>query len=354
MLTRLHGRRPVLIAGAAALTLVIAALVAIRGPAGHHITAYFTAAVGVHPGSDVRVLGVKVGRIDAVHPEGTQVRTTLTVDHGVDVPAGVQAVVVSPSVVSDRYVQLTPAYTGGPRLAGGAVIPAERTATPVELDQLYAGVKKLSTELGPGGVNRNGALSNVLRTGAANLQGNGQALGATIERFGQAAKTLSGSRADLFATIDNLQKFTTMIKDNDGQVRQAEQQLADVTGFLADDRENLAAALDRLAAALGQVQGFVHDNRALLKSNVDKLSAITQVLVDQRRSLAEALDVQPLNVGNVLNSYDPATRTLMGRGNLNELSMGGALTAGRNAPPLPLPAVGTVYGSPPAGQGTGR
>ena len=61
----------------------------------------------------------------------------LTLDHGVKVPAGAGAVVVAPSVVADRYIQLTPAYTGGPRLGDHAVIPATRTATPVEIDQLY-------------------------------------------------------------------------------------------------------------------------------------------------------------------------------------------------------------------------
>ena len=72
----------------------------------------------------------------------------MTIDGGVPIPASAQAVVVSASVVSDRYVQLTPAYTGGAQMAGGATIPISRTAVPVEVDQIYASLSKLSAAPG--------------------------------------------------------------------------------------------------------------------------------------------------------------------------------------------------------------
>jgi phospholipid/cholesterol/gamma-HCH transport system substrate-binding protein len=376
-------RSAVMSAGLAVIVALTAALYVLWLPGGTRITAYFGQAVGVYAGSDLRVLGVRVGSVDSVRPQGRQVRVTMSLDHGVDVPAGAVAVVIAPSVVADRYIQLSPAYTGGPRLAGHAVIPATRTATPVELDQLYASISRLATALGPNGANRKGALSDALDTGAANLAGNGKDLGDMIGDSGQAAKTLSGSEGDLFATLTNLQKFTTMLKANDGQVRLAERQLAQVNGFLADDRQNLGAALQQLATALGAVQRFIRDNRARLKSNVTKLASLTQTLVNQRASLAEALDTAPLAADNVLNAYDPVHQTLDGRGDLNELSMGGPLTPAGSAggplcavsgaarsvaalcrryglgfgdlkpvpasrrgslPPLPLPPVGDVYG----------
>ncbi|WP_433331949.1 MCE family protein [Spirillospora sp. CA-294931] len=314
-------------AGTAAVLVAAVALVMTMGPDGTKFTVFFHSAVGIYKGSDVRILGVKVGTVNTVRAEGTRVRTTMTVDHGYDVPADAKVVAISPSLVADRYVQLTPAYTGGPKLASGAAIPVERTATPMELDKVYDSIKKLATDLGPGGVNKGGALSRALGTGAENLRGNGQDINVTTERLAQAAKTLSGSQKDLFATIRGLQTFTTTLKQNDGQVRQAEQQLADVSEFLAADRHELDAALKALAHALGKVKVFIADNRELISQNVAKLAKITQTLVDQRRSLAEALDVQPLNATNLLNAYDPKTRSLMGRGNLNEMS-------------LPLPAVG--------------
>ena len=111
-----------------------------------------------------------------------------------------------------------------------------------------------------------------------------------------------------------------MLAANDSQVRDFNKQLADVSKMLADERGDLGAALNELATALGQVQGFIKDNREVLKSNVDKLASITQVLVNQRAALAETLDVAPLALGNLQNSYNAASGTLDTRANINELN----------------------------------
>jgi virulence factor Mce-like protein len=284
------------------------------------VTAYFSAAVGLYPGSDVRVLGVRVGSIDSVTPQGTTVKVEMSVDKSIRVPANAQAVVVSPSVVSDRYVQLTPVYTGGAVLADNATIPRERTATPVELDQLYQSLDKLTTTLGPNGANKNGALSDLLNTAAANLAGNGQNLNDTIKQLGQATSTLAGSKDDLFGTVDNLQKFVTTLAQSDQQVRTFNDQLSQVSGYLAGERADLGDALSQLSTALGQVQGFIADNRSEIKSNVDKLADVTKVLVDQRAALAESLDVAPLALGNLQNTYNAASGTLDTRADINELT----------------------------------
>jgi phospholipid/cholesterol/gamma-HCH transport system substrate-binding protein len=288
--------------------------------AGTAVTAYFDRAVGVYPGSEVKVLGVSVGTIDRVEPRGGVVRVDLTVDEGVEVPAEVYAVVVAPSLVSDRYIQLTPAYESGPLLADGAEIPRERTETPVELDDLTASVNELAAALGPGGANADGALSNVLDTAAANLSGNGALLGDTVRRLGDAAATLSNSSGDLFATVDNLQKFTQALADSDAQVRRFNDQLAGVTGYLAEDRDDLGVALSSLSTALTQVQGFVAENSDSISSNVERLTGVTQALVDQRAAVAEILDVAPLAMSNFLSTYDAASASFAIRGNLNELT----------------------------------
>ena len=328
-----RARVTVIVAVAAVIALISAGLVLTSGGQDSQITAYFSEAIGVYPGSTVRILGVQVGTIDAVQPEGKQVKVTMTINSGVPVPARADAVVVAASVVSDRYIQLTPPYTSGPQLASNAVIPATRTATPVEVDQLYASLTKLATDLGPNGVNKHGALSDVINTGAANLAGtNGKDFNNMITQLGQATRTLSGSRDNFFATINNLQQFTTMLKDNNSQVILAQQQLAQVTGFLANDRQALAGALSQLSTALGQVQSFIANNRSLITSNVTKLASITKILVNERASLAQAVNYAPLAVDNVLGAYDPLHQTLNGRGNLLELETKQGGTAAQSAP----------------------
>jgi phospholipid/cholesterol/gamma-HCH transport system substrate-binding protein len=278
------------------------------------VTAYFSRAVGVYAGSDVQVLGVRVGAVESVTPRGDRVEVVFTVDPEVGVSPDTKAVVVAPSVVSDRYVQLTDLSRGGPAIEDGDVIPESRTATPVELDELYASLNTIISALGPDGANSDGALSELLDTGAANLEGNGKAFNESVRNFADAARTLSGSADDLFGTIDELQKFTSMLAANDRQVLDVNAQLAQVTETLAADRDELTTALATLARALGDIQGFIKDNRLAIKSNVDKLAATTQLLVDNRASVAEALDVAPTAVTNAYQAFDPATGSLQGRG----------------------------------------
>ncbi|CAL9573827.1 MCE family protein [Streptomyces sp. Tu 3180] len=328
-------RRGRILAGVSALAVLVAGgltTARVLGSDGTRITAYFDRATGIHAGSDLRVLGVRVGEVESVRPQGTTVRVGLLLDEGVRVPEGARAVVVAPSVVADRYVQLTPAYGAGPALAEGAVLPASRNRTPVEIDQIYDSITELGRALGPDGANSAGALSELLRTGAANLDGNGEAIGDSVEEFGKAAKTLDASSGDLFGTLRRLQTFTTMLKEKDTDVRTAQERLDEVVGFFADNKDDLAGALEELGTALGRVKTFIEDNRGELKKNVDRLVPLTRTLVEQRASLAEALDVAPLAASNVVGAYNPDTRTLDGRANLNEISMGGPL--------LPLPATG--------------
>lgn len=311
-----------------------------RDAGGKHIIAMFGSGVGVYAGSDVRVLGVKVGTITDVQPEGAQVRVAMDIDPGVQIPQTAGAVVVAPSLVADRYVQLTPAYTSGPEMASTATITRERTATPVELDSLLTDLNRLVTALGPQGANKDGSLSRLLDTGAANLAGNGKAINDTITRIGQLSATLSGNSGALFTTVDNLRRFIDTLARSDDQVRGLTTKLADVTGFLASEKDNLAGALSQLATALEHVRGFIADNRAALKSNVDKLTDVTQVLADQRSSLAEILDVAPTALNNLINGYDAASGTLQARANFNELSTPPIVTVChlvRQGTPKPLP-----------------
>jgi len=318
------------LAFACILALIVTAglYLVFRSSNGTKLSAYFGKTVGLYAGSSVRVLGVPVGEVTDVTPEGDAVRVDMRVDD-VSLPADVGAVVVAPSLVSDRYVQLTPAYDSGPVLASGTVLAKDRTATPVELDDLYSSLDKLSTALGPNGANKDGALSGVLDTAANTLKGNGASLNSTVGQLAELAKTLDGSKDDLFSTVQNLNSFTGALAQSDQQLNEFYGRVADVSRFLAADSSEVGAALQSLGGALGDVQQFVNDNKTALESNVDKLASLSKVLVDQRAALAEVLDIAPTGATNFINSYDAASGTIAVRDNLNELTNPPILTVCR-------------------------
>jgi virulence factor Mce-like protein len=311
---------------------------------GRTITAYLTSAVGVYPDNEVLILGVPVGRITTVVPQGRLVKVTMTIDNSVDVPAGASAVVIAPSLVAGRSIQLIPAYTGGPTMPDGGVIPVARTAVPLGVDDLTWAANDLATMLGPNGVNRSGALSDALDVAASNLRGNGQAINDTIGNVAALSETLTGSRKELFNTVTQLQSFVSTLAANDAQVRQFISQLADVSNFLAGERADLGAALRELSVALGEVASFVQDNRAVLRSNLDRLTEVTAVLVRQREALGQILDTAPTALSNLNNAYNSSSGTLDTRLNIEELrAVISALQEGQ-PPPLPMLALPTVPG----------
>ena len=131
------------------------------------ITAYFTSATAIYPGDEVRVSGVRVGTIESIEPAGDQARINFVVDHGVPVPADAKAVIVAQNLVAARYVALAPAYeTTGPTMADGAVIGVERTAVPVEWDQVKEQLMRLATDLGPQGEVSNTSIGRFIESSA--------------------------------------------------------------------------------------------------------------------------------------------------------------------------------------------
>jgi phospholipid/cholesterol/gamma-HCH transport system substrate-binding protein len=279
------------------------------------VTAYFPRTVGIYPGSDVRVLGVRIGVVKKITPQGDRVRVELEYDKGQKVPVDARAAIVNSSVVSDRYVQLLPVYRKGPVLRDGAVIPEARTAVPVELDRIFDSLHTTAEALGPKGANKDGSLSRLLGVSADNLQGQGKNLHQSVDDLSQAVTTLSDGRGDLFGTVRNLQVFTAALAADDKSVRSFDTSLATVAKQLAGERKDLAAALQFLAVALGDVSGFVKANKKYLTSDVKGLSKVTKVLVTQRAALEELLTVAPTGLSNLADAYNPAAGTLDTRNN---------------------------------------
>ncbi len=218
----------------------------LRDAGNKTVTARFPAAVGVYPGTPVKLLGVQIGDVTSVSPKPGYVEVKMEYSKSYKLPAKGGAEEVANSLVSDRYIQLAPAYKSGPVMKSGATIPSSRTGAPAELDDIYSALNKLSVALGPAGANKGGqqtgALSALVNVSAANLKGNGAALGNSITKLSEAARTLADNRGNLFATVRNLQQFTTTLKNSDSDVRNFNAQLEQAASDLAGERGDLGSA----------------------------------------------------------------------------------------------------------------
>jgi virulence factor Mce-like protein len=285
------------------------------------ITAYFTAATAVYPGDEVRVAGVKVGTIAAIEPEGTRAKMTLDIDRDVPIRADAKAVIVAQNLVAARYVQLTPAYrVSGPTMPDGAVIPVERTAVPVEWDEVKAQLMRLATDLGPSSEVSTPSVSRFIDSAADALGGNGDKLRQALLQLSGVGRILANGSGNIVDIIKNLQTFVTALRDSNTQIVQFGDRLATLTSVVDDSRSNLDAALSDLSIAVGDVQRFIAGSRNQTAEQITRLANVTQNLVDHRMDLENVLHATPNAFANFYNIYNPDTGSPVGQFVVNDFA----------------------------------
>ena len=322
--------RPLLAALVAMVLVLGGSAVALAGDGEDRtVTARFSRAVQVYEGSEVRVMGVPIGEVTAVVPEGPTVRVEMVYGEEYRLPADAQAVIVTPTLTADRFVQLAPAYTGGEELPDGAEIAVEDTGTPIEIDRVYRSLVDLTGALGPDGVNQDGTLDAVLGSGAELLDGQGRKANRMLVNLSAAVETFADGSGDLFSTVRSLDQLTATFAANDRQVGRFLRELGAVAGQLGSERQELLAMLRALAGVMGKVERFVRDNREQLTTEVGKLGRVLKVLSDERVNLDIALRTGALAMGNLQNSWDGYTKNVGARLNVkgSVINMSGFLCA---------------------------
>jgi virulence factor Mce-like protein len=270
------------------------------------VTAFFPTATAIYPGDDVRVSGVKVGTIDSIEPQGTQTKLTMKVDHGISVPADADAVIVAQNLVAARYVQLTPAYRStGPKMSDDAVIPLERTAVPVEWDEVKRQLERLATDLGPTSDVSTTSVGRFIDSAANALNGNGDKLRQTLTELSGVGRILAEGGGNFVGIIKNLQVFVTALRDSNEQIVAFNDRLATLSSVLDGSKSDLDGALTNLSVAIGEVKRFVAGTRNQTAEQLQGLAQVTQTLVDVKQDFEQVLHVTPNAFANAYNIFDP-------------------------------------------------
>ena len=302
---RLTLRRTV--ATAIAVIAALAVLTGCGGSGATTVTARFGDSAGLFTGNDVGVLGVRVGEVTSITPRGDHVDVVLSIDSDVKIPADAGAVVVSRSVATDRYVELTPVYDSGPVLHSGTVLDESRTRSPVEFDDLQASVQRITKELaGPDG--KATPVNDILDVSAKTLDGNGAAIAAGLHDLAKALDATNDASGDAVGTVKNLDTLTAALAENDQLVRRFTTQVADATDMLDDEHASLEATFDALAAMVRAVTKFSREHRTAIDDQVDDITSIVQSLVDNRRRLAQMIETLPLMSQNIGQAIDDKGR----------------------------------------------
>jgi virulence factor Mce-like protein len=270
-------------------------------------TADFDNVDGLYAGNAVSVLGMRVGKVTGIANHGSYVAVTLAVDASIKIPADAQAVVVSDSVLTDRHVELTPVYRGGPTLPDHAVFDLGHTKTPVSFDSLLAMADKLSKSLSGDGKG-DGPIANLMDLGSAAVANNGRNMHAALDELAKALQ-LGGddgaaTRNAIVGVVDNLDELTSVAARNDQTLRQFGSGIRQLSDILADENLGSGDTGSKLNALITEVADLMQRNRGNIKNLVSNSQTMTKSLADYNDSVAEFLDDFPLITDNTYDAID--------------------------------------------------
>jgi phospholipid/cholesterol/gamma-HCH transport system substrate-binding protein len=272
------------------------------------VVAYFPEANALYPGDKVQIMGLAVGAIDKIQPSGDKMKVTLHYQNKYKVPANASAVILNPTLVASRAIQLEPAYKGGPVLADNAVIPEDRTQVPTEWDALRNSITNIVSKLGPTPEQPKGPFGEVIESYANGLAGKGKEINTTLDSLSRALNALNQGRGDFFAVLRSLALFVNALHQDDQQFVALNQNLAELTGRLAGSDNDLANAVQQVDSLLSTLRPFLDKNREVLVQDINNLETATNTLLQPEplNGLETALHVLPTAAANVNQIYHPS------------------------------------------------
>ena len=312
MSRRLRDPRTVVAAAVAVvLVLIAAAGLFLRGrEETYRVTAFFPRAIGLFPRSTVRVLGVEVGRVSAVEPEGDRVRVEMEINESTKVPEDATAIIVPISLISDRYVQLAPVYRSGRALSDGEDIPLERGVAPAELDDLLQTLKNFLEAIEPGTSDAPGALGRFVQNTEKALAGKGEALGTTIDAVATILDALGRNAGSIDRIIVNLDRLFGELSKHSGAIATVNRGLGTTMSALAQEEGALASGTANLAALVSELGKLVRDHRQDLEDDLSTLADVAQVLGRQKQRILDNILWLPVLSKGARGAFDETNKRI--------------------------------------------
>ncbi len=287
----------------------------------YRVTAYFEKAIGLFEKSDVTILGVAVGKVTAVEPEGDVVRIDMEISDEHKVPADAFAQVVPISVISDRYIELAPVYEEGPVLEDGAVLDEDHTQIPAELDDVFKQLKKLLEAIEPGEEGEPGALGALIVQLSETLDDRELDLRTTLTQGAELTQTLAGAEDEISGLLINLDRLFDRLGTRAGSIGTVNRNLAIVLRTLAESRTDIEETVTNLADLTEAVSDLIRDNGDRLGGDLGLAAEITGTVLANRASVEEALKWLPVvgqgvgqaYHGGAIDSVDVRDNAISGR-----------------------------------------
>lgn len=258
-------------------TSVLASTIANSGASGGtSITARFSDVTGLNVGDDIRVSGVRIGRVDKVTVADRRLAdVTFSLEEGRSIPVGSAAELRYRNLVGQRYMAITkgPDASGsGESMAAGATIPLERTKPALDLTVLFNGFKPLFQALDPETVNT--FSYQIIQV----LQGEG----GTVSQLISTTSSLTNSVADkdqvIGNLITNLNSVLDIVNQRQDKVNSLVISLQQLVSGLSSDRDAIGSSISSLAQLTDATAGLLAPARDPLKNDIAAIGDLSDNL----------------------------------------------------------------------------
>ncbi|MCV7379331.1 MCE family protein [Mycobacterium alsense] len=275
-------------------------------------------AVGLYPGNKVALLGIEVGSTTAIVNKPAYVEVDFTVPADLDLPADVGAVTYSQSIVTDRHIELTKPYTGGPKFTGPGCIKLKSTKTPISVSETFAAVGKLADAiLGPQQQGQDPskapgvqAINDSLGAASRSMDGTGAGLNQTLRNLVTMLSDPYKADADYRALFENGEILSSEFLKNWDSFASVIQTLPATTQLVEGLSDNFAAALSHMSHLLPILVEMMNRFGPRVYQKIEKLvSWVQRVLNAHTPAILATINSWPQFSHWLSDIYEPAWGT---------------------------------------------
>jgi phospholipid/cholesterol/gamma-HCH transport system substrate-binding protein len=252
-------------------------------------SAIFTDVYGLRDGDDVRMAGVRVGRVESVDLDGKLAKVSFVVQRDQHLYGNTVASVTYQNIVGQRYLGLALDPEGSPQpLPPGSVLPLARTEPSFDVTALLNGYEPLFSLLNPQDAD------NLTKGIIASLQGDTASLTTLVSQTSTLTETFAGRDQALGDVITNLNKVVGNLSQQNDNLDGVITQTRQVVDQLDRRRPELQASVGELSRVMGRLSTSANDVYPALREMIDRKPGVARHLMDVEPQVAFFGDNIPL------------------------------------------------------------
>ncbi len=287
MSTPFRERNPVVVGAISLAVLFALILAAFRAEdlpligGGDTFYAAFTEAGGLKANDEVRVAGVRVGKVQKVDLDGDHVQVEFTVERGVDLGGDTSAGIRVKTLLGAMYLSLVP--DGAGQMEEGTEIPASRTTSPYDVVEAFSGLADTSERIDTGQLATSlDTLSSLMKNTPEEFQG-------ALRGMSALSQNIAARDEELNQLLGNMQKVSRVLADRNGDLIELMEDGDKLFRALVARREAVHNLLTSTTELSKELTALVQQTRADLKPALDHLASVVDMLRKNQENLDNSL-----------------------------------------------------------------